>query len=140
MGPRLLRLLHAEAARRWGREAAHRELHRCAAVWFGADHLSDLSESQGYLLLRGIQGKRRVEPSPKRQRLLDDLQAVVASGPSDLWDRLMGIARERFGAESLEDCGIRRLGALLRAARYYLSKGADSGRLPQTPEAAQADR
>lgn len=97
----------------------HAELHRCACVFFGRDHLTDMSNAQGFLLYRWLKGEREIEPSPRRREKLDALERALDRGGQGVREHVMAVAATRFGAESLDDCGIGRLSALIRVASYY---------------------
>lgn len=124
--PRTNRRLHAVAGRVFGGRA-HVELHRCAAVVFGVDHLSGLSERQAWVLIRGLEGGRAFDPSARRTGMLRQLEALLARGGEPMRRYVEATATERFGldttdAQWLDDCGIPRLGALCNVAQYWLSK------------------
>jgi hypothetical protein len=131
-----IRRLHAVSRERMPNEenaAIHEQLHRMAAVLFGADSLAGLSEAQAGLLRQMLLGQRSIEASPRRKELVGKLDQMIALAPDsdDLRDHVRRIAAERFGnapdpmtGEDWPDCGIGRLSALIRVASYYLRKGA----------------
>lgn len=126
MTPQTNRRLHAVAGRVYG-GTAHRELHRCAAVVFGADHVSDLSEPQAWVLIHGLKGKRTLDPSTRREGKLRELIALFARGGPECRTYVKAVARDKFHIDIedehwLDDCGIGRLAALCKVAHHWLEK------------------